>query len=167
MAAAAKFDPECSCRITCLLQIQYIPFLGYTLTYFCRQNNQTTPPTSSSQVRRSIASLLPLPQISETHCLRPADTVVLTHSPPGLQPSQFAEELGGGLPQDILEKPIDEEDNMRMLLDLNGGRCEVVTGVTVGAFFLAVAVYIGVPNRKLMGRDIVFPVLEAPGYKIK
>ena len=44
-----------------------------------------------------------------------------------------AEELGGGLPQDILEKPIDEEDNMRMLLDLNGGRCEVVTGVTVGA----------------------------------
>lgn len=33
---------------------------------------------------------------------------------------------------------------MRMLLDMNGGVCEVVTGVT-----------------------IVYPVLEAPGYNIK
>ncbi|KAH9902391.1 Maf/Ham1 [Cubamyces lactineus] len=72
-----------------------------------------------------------------------ADTVVLTHPPPGLSSTpRFADELPP--PQDILEKPIDKEDNMRMLLDLNGGVCEVVTGVSV-----------------------VFPVLEAPGYKIK
>ncbi|KAM5544850.1 hypothetical protein V8D89_001748 [Ganoderma adspersum] len=74
-----------------------------------------------------------------------ADTVVLTHAPVGLESqSQFADQIGGPDPQDILEKPLDKEDNMRMLLDLNGGRCEVVTGVSV-----------------------VFPVLEAPGYKIK
>lgn len=36
------------------------------------------------------------------------------------------------LPQDILEKPTDKEDNVRMLLDLNGGVCEVVTGITIG-----------------------------------
>ena len=67
---------------------------------------------------------------------RTADTVVLTHAPVGLESqSQFAEEIGGPAPQDILEKPLDKEDNMRMLLDLNGGRCEVVTGVTIGASF--------------------------------
>ncbi|KAI0711849.1 Maf/Ham1 [Cerioporus squamosus] len=71
-----------------------------------------------------------------------ADTVVLTHPPEGLKSMRFADEPTG--PQDILEKPTDKEDNMRMLLDLNGGICEVVTGVS-----------------------IVFPVLEAPGYKIK
>ncbi|KAI0328257.1 Maf/Ham1 [Cubamyces sp. BRFM 1775] len=72
-----------------------------------------------------------------------ADTVVLTHPPPGLSSTpRFVDELPP--PQDILEKPTDKEDNMRMLLDLNGGVCEVVTGVSV-----------------------VFPVLEAPGYKIK
>ncbi|KAI0763327.1 Maf/Ham1 [Trametes elegans] len=72
-----------------------------------------------------------------------ADTVVLTHPPPGLSSTpRFADELGP--PQDILEKPINKEDNLRMLLDLNGGICEVVTGVSV-----------------------VFPVLEAPGYKVK
>ena len=39
------------------------------------------------------------------------------------------------LPQDrpeILEKPISKADNMRMLLDLNGAACEVVTGVSLG-----------------------------------
>ncbi|KAI0656444.1 Maf/Ham1 [Cubamyces menziesii] len=72
-----------------------------------------------------------------------ADTVVLTHPPPGLSSTpRFVDELPP--PQDILEKPTDKEDNLRMLLDLNGGVCEVVTGVSV-----------------------VFPVLEAPGYKIK
>jgi septum formation protein len=34
--------------------------------------------------------------------------------------------------QDILEKPSSKEDNMRMLLDMNGGVCEVVTGVALG-----------------------------------
>ncbi|KAI0788282.1 Maf/Ham1 [Fomes fomentarius] len=72
-----------------------------------------------------------------------ADTVVLTHAPPELSTTpRFVNEPAG--PQDILEKPRDKDDNMRMLLDLNGGICEVVTGVS-----------------------IVYPVLEAPGYKIK
>ncbi|KAG6834167.1 hypothetical protein H0H93_011459 [Arthromyces matolae] len=46
--------------------------------------------------------------------------------------------------QELLEKPRSKEDNLRMLLDLNGGVCEVVTGVTV-----------------------VYPVLTAPGYMIR
>ena len=45
---------------------------------------------------------------------------------------------------DILEKPTSKADNLRMLLDLNGHSCEVVTGVTV-----------------------VFPILQAPGYSVK
>ena len=55
--------------------------------------------------------------------------------------SQFADQIGGPDPQDILEKPLDKEDNMRMLLDLNGGRCEVVTGVTVGASVLVPSLF--------------------------
>ncbi|KAI0791223.1 Maf/Ham1 [Abortiporus biennis] len=71
-----------------------------------------------------------------------ADTVVLTHPSPSLSQTPFADAPSG--PQEILEKPVDKEDNLRMLLDLNGGVCEVVTGVSV-----------------------IYPVLEAPGYKIK
>ncbi|KAI0077807.1 Maf/Ham1 [Panus rudis PR-1116 ss-1] len=71
-----------------------------------------------------------------------ADTVVLTHPSPGLSTTPFADAPMGR--QDILEKPLDKDDNLRMLLDLNGGVCEVVTGVS-----------------------LVYPVLEAPGYKIK
>jgi septum formation protein len=41
----------------------------------------------------------------------------------------------------LLEKPKDTADNLRMLMDLNGQVCEVVTGVTV-----------------------VYPILTAPGY---
>ncbi|KAG6894480.1 hypothetical protein C0993_011406, partial [Termitomyces sp. T159_Od127] len=33
--------------------------------------------------------------------------------------------------QELLEKPVSKEDNLRMLLDINGGVCEVVTGVVV------------------------------------
>ena len=33
---------------------------------------------------------------------------------------------------EVLEKPKNKEDQLRMLLDLNGGMCEVVTGVSVG-----------------------------------
>ncbi|KAF7314258.1 Maf/Ham1-domain-containing protein [Mycena kentingensis (nom. inval.)] len=68
-----------------------------------------------------------------------ADTVVLTHAPPGTSQTGF-----DSLPmaaQELLEKPSSKEDNMRMLLDLNGGICEVVTGVVV-----------------------VYPILTAPGY---
>ncbi|KZT06072.1 Maf/Ham1 [Laetiporus sulphureus 93-53] len=71
-----------------------------------------------------------------------ADTVVLTHPMPGLS-SVLAEDTPFG-PQDLLEKPVSKEDNLRMLLDLNGGVCEVVTGIS-----------------------LVYPVLEAPGYNIK
>ncbi|OCH89585.1 Maf/Ham1 protein [Obba rivulosa] len=70
-----------------------------------------------------------------------ADTVVLTHASPGISSAPF---MDGAGPQEVLEKPASAEDNLRMLLDINGGVCEVVTGVSV-----------------------VFPVLEAPGYKIK
>ena len=62
--------------------------------------------------------------------LRLADTVVLTHPSPGLSQTPFANAPMDR--QEILEKPISKEDNLRMLLDLNGGVCEVVTGVTVG-----------------------------------
>jgi len=71
-----------------------------------------------------------------------ADTVVLSH----IEPASF----GGDsslLPQtrpDILEKPTSKDDNLRMLLDLNGAACEVVTGVT-----------------------LVYPILTAPGYQMK
>jgi hypothetical protein len=34
--------------------------------------------------------------------------------------------------QELLEKPSSKEDNLRMLLDLNGGVCEVVTGLVIG-----------------------------------
>ena len=34
--------------------------------------------------------------------------------------------------QELLEKPSSKEDNLRMLLDMNGNVCEVVTGVVVG-----------------------------------
>ncbi|KAK0549697.1 hypothetical protein OC846_001626 [Tilletia horrida] len=44
----------------------------------------------------------------------------------------------------ILEKPIDRDDNLRMLQELNGKKCHVITGVT-----------------------IVYPILQAPGYEVK
>ncbi|KAG9089649.1 hypothetical protein FRC07_012282 [Ceratobasidium sp. 392] len=71
-----------------------------------------------------------------------ADTVVL--SKPEAAGSNIHDSL---LPQtrpEILEKPADAADNLRMLLDLNGRKCEVVTGVTV-----------------------VYPILTAPGYAVK
>lgn len=58
-----------------------------------------------------------------------ADTVVLTQD---------------DIRQELLEKPLSKEDNLRMLLDLNGSVCEVVTGVS-----------------------LVYPILTAPGYDIK
>ncbi|KAF9790323.1 Maf Ham1 [Thelephora terrestris] len=70
-----------------------------------------------------------------------ADTVVLTYPQPILSSTPDSELLG--FRPDVLEKPVSRDDNLRMLLDLNGNRCEVVTGVS-----------------------IVYPVLESPGYKI-
>ena len=57
---------------------------------------------------------------------------MLTHPPPGLESIQF--DPTGPVMQEILEKPISKEDNLRMLLDLNGGICEVVTGVSLGMY---------------------------------
>jgi len=62
-----------------------------------------------------------------------ADTVVLTHAQPATSDVGYSE-----LPsmhQEILEKPTSRADNLRMLLDLNGAVCEVVTGVTVGELY--------------------------------
>ncbi|KAG5652182.1 hypothetical protein H0H81_005981 [Sphagnurus paluster] len=71
-----------------------------------------------------------------------ADTVVLSHAQPVT--SDVGYSLLPGMNQELLEKPSSKEDNLRMLLDLNGNVCEVVTGVT-----------------------IVYPVLSAPGYSLR
>jgi septum formation protein len=71
-----------------------------------------------------------------------------------------------GTRQELLEKPTSKEDNLRMLLDLNGGVCEVVTGVTVGEY----TIHAPLLPRIYLGKifDIaVYPVLSAPGYTIK
>jgi predicted house-cleaning NTP pyrophosphatase (Maf/HAM1 superfamily) len=59
-----------------------------------------------------------------------ADTVVLTHAQPVSSDIAYSE-----LPamnQELLEKPVNKADNLRMLQDLNGSVCEVVTGVSLG-----------------------------------
>ncbi|KAF8517678.1 Maf-like protein [Hysterangium stoloniferum] len=71
-----------------------------------------------------------------------ADTVVLSHHATPSATTHHSE-VPDTRP-DILEKPQSKEDNLRMLMDLNGGACEVVTGVTV-----------------------VYPIITAPGYGIR
>ncbi|KIM77454.1 hypothetical protein PILCRDRAFT_825419 [Piloderma croceum F 1598] len=71
-----------------------------------------------------------------------ADTVVLTHAQPFTSDASYS--VLPDIQQELLEKPTSKADNLRMLLDMNGGVCEVVTGVSV-----------------------VYPVLRAPGYDIK
>lgn len=68
-----------------------------------------------------------------------ADTIVLTHTQPATSQIDYA--LLPSASQELLEKPKDKADNLRMLLDLNGQVCEVVTGVT-----------------------LVYPILTSPGY---
>ncbi|KAF8338587.1 Maf/Ham1 [Amanita rubescens] len=68
-----------------------------------------------------------------------ADTVVLTQP----QASTLRKETPDAK-QELLEKPTDKADNLRMLLDLNGNVCEVVTGVTVA-----------------------YPILTSPGYRTR
>ena len=63
-----------------------------------------------------------------------ADTVVLTHAQP-LSSDIAYSELPSML-QELLEKPESKEDNLRMLQDLNGSVCEVVTGVSLGELHL-------------------------------
>jgi hypothetical protein len=59
-----------------------------------------------------------------------ADTVVLTHAQPAT--SDISYSVLPQIQQELLEKPSSKEDNLRMLLDLNGNVCEVVTGVSIG-----------------------------------
>ncbi|KIO21341.1 hypothetical protein M407DRAFT_218896 [Tulasnella calospora MUT 4182] len=73
-----------------------------------------------------------------------ADTVVLSRIEP-------ATSNLGGLEHDIRpeihEKPTSKADNLRIVFDMNGRSCEVVTGVSAA--------------------KSVFPILTAPGYAIK
>jgi len=59
-----------------------------------------------------------------------ADTIVLTHAQPVSSDIAYSELPG--VHQELLEKPVDRGDNLRMLQDLNGNVCEVVTGVSLG-----------------------------------
>lgn len=84
--------------------------------------------------------------------------MVLTHAQPITSDTAYSV-----LPQanqELLEKPESKADNLRMLLDLNGGVCEVVTGLVVGE--------LSSTKRFLVkARPAVFPVLTSPGYNIK
>ena len=71
-----------------------------------------------------------------------------------------------GTRQELLEKPRSKADHLRMLQDLNGSVCEVVTGVSLGESF-------GVRPRTVYRTGglfffffliLVFPILTAPGY---
>jgi hypothetical protein len=108
----------------------------------CQEENQDDPPDLVIAGNTARSKIITNPLISHMYIIFLADTVVLTHhAPPAsdVAPSFFADEM-----PDIFEKPRDKADNLRMLLDLNGASCEVVTGVSV-----------------------VYPVLQAPGYDIK
>jgi septum formation protein len=59
-----------------------------------------------------------------------ADTVVLTHAQPVTSDVAYSELPG--VQQELLEKPENKVDNLRMLQELNGTVCEVVTGVSLG-----------------------------------
>lgn len=52
---------------------------------------------------------------------------------------------------------------MRMLLDYNGGVCEVVTGVTVGEYY---STFLKVCHS-ILPEIIVWPVLTSPGYAMR
>lgn len=60
--------------------------------------------------------------------------MVLTHAQPAT--SDIGYSLLPDVNQELLEKPASKEDNVRMLLDLNGSVCEVVTGVSVGMLLM-------------------------------
>jgi septum formation protein len=89
-----------------------------------------------------------------------ADTVVFTHAQPITSDTAFS--MLPDVNQELLEKPSSKEDNLRMLLDLNGGVCEVVTGLVVGADIL-----LNYLNHCPYFIPSVYPILVAPGYTIK
>jgi septum formation protein len=90
-----------------------------------------------------------------------ADTVVLTHAQPISSDVAYSEQPN--VRQELLEKPEDKSDNLRMLQDLNGSVCEVVTGVSLGELIILLLP----TGAKLTRFLIVFPVLTSPGFAIR
>ena len=85
--------------------------------------------------------------------------MVLTHAQPITSDTAYSVLLQAN--QELLEKPESKADNLRMLLDLNGGVCEVVTGLVVGELLSSTERFL------VKARPAVFPVLTSPGYSIK
>jgi predicted house-cleaning NTP pyrophosphatase (Maf/HAM1 superfamily) len=86
-----------------------------------------------------------------------ADTVVLTHAQPVTSDVAYSELPG--VHQDLLEKPDNKEDNLRMLQELNGTVCEVVTGVSLGEWretFPAVESDVDLPFSSVSSTDITW-----------
>ena len=85
--------------------------------------------------------------------------MVLTHAQPIMSDTAYS--VLPQADQELLEKPESKADNLRMLLDLNGAVCEVVTGLVVGEFLSSTERFL------VKARLAVFPVLTSPGYTIK
>lgn len=99
-----------------------------------------------------------------------ADTVVLTHAQPITSDTDYS--LLPDVNQELLEKPTSKADNLRMLLDMNGGVCEVVTGVSVGQSdlsqdTLSSHILLLTTTETTYYVHIVYPILTSPGYEIK
>ena len=108
--------------------------MNYWLIFLCERNKTLTTLLilSSPVCCSSYPSVHGVCNVQSFDCL-PADTVVFTHAQPIT--SDMAYSMLPDVNQELLEKPSSKEDNLRMLLDLNGGVCEVVTGLVVGAIF--------------------------------
>ncbi|KAL9709010.1 hypothetical protein Ac2012v2_007826 [Leucoagaricus gongylophorus] len=92
-----------------------------------------------------------------------ADTIVLTHALPST--SQTSYTVLPQINQELLEKPLNRSDNLRMLMDMNGGVCEVVTGVCVGQLPSS---YLSTSESNIyMFSHVAYPVIYSPGYTIK
>ncbi|ORY25250.1 inosine triphosphate pyrophosphatase-like protein [Naematelia encephala] len=76
----------------------------------------------------------------------PADLVISADTVVIFPPEKDTQENGAahGEISEILEKPINKDEQIRALLSMSGRSCEVITGVT-----------------------IVYPCVEAPGYKLE
>ena len=85
---------------------------------------------------------------------------MLTHPQPVTSDTSYS--MLPAMNQELLEKPSSKEDNLRMLLDMNGNVCEVVTGVVIGEIQLLNVVWI-----LLIREFAAYPILTAPGYMIK
>lgn len=134
----------------------------YVLVVRCcdRPRTQTTLPISLSAVSCASLFFLSLCMIQKTSHVITADTVVFTHALPST-----TLEMELGTRQELLEKPISKADHLRMLQDLNGNVCEVVTGVSLGEPLVYVSRTRGPLDRMVfLFLVLVYPVLTAPGY---